>query len=61
MRARHGALRVNQDLTLSRELKAEGHRATKGDGGYVELIVNGNHGVIALSVQERCGNLSEAR
>lgn len=59
MRARHGALRVNQDLTFSRELQAEGHRANKGDGGYVELIVNGYQGVVALPVEELCGNVFE--
>ena len=43
------------------KLQIEGHRATEGNGGYVELIVNGNHRVIAKPVQELCGNLSEAR
>ena len=60
MWACNGAL-LNQDLTCSRELQAEGHRANKGDGGYVELIVNGNQGVIALPVQELCGNVFEVR
>jgi hypothetical protein len=60
MWARNGAL-LNQDLTCNRELQAEGHRANKGDGGYVELIVNGNQGVIALPVKELCGNVCEVR
>ena len=58
--ARHKLIHAARHV-FSRELQTEENRATKGDSWYIKLVVNGNHGVIALSVQERCGNLSEAR